>query len=154
MNPFIGLGIALLKRGHRVTLATNPYFEDLIRRSGLSFIPVGTVEDFRTTLDHPDLWHPRRGLRFVVEHGIKPFLRPSYDIATSFTETTHGVVVCSLLALGARIAQEKFKFPLVTIHLQPQVFKSLEATPIYPQADVSGWPHWAKRAAVGDAFIS
>lgn len=145
VNPFVGLGSALKARGHRVTLATNPYFEALIRKAGLDFIPIGTEKEFRETLEHPDLWHPTKGLRFVIQRGMLPVLRPSYDIAKKFSESTGGTVVASMLALGARIAQEKHGLPFATVHLQPQVFPSLIDTPIYAQGDFSRWPKFAKK---------
>ncbi len=155
MNPFVGLGSALKARGHRVRIATNPYFESLIRRAGLDFVPVGTEADFRDTLNHPDLWHPTKGLRFVIKRGILPFLRPSYDISKAFWEETKGTVVASLLALGARIAQEKLGMPFASVHLQPQVFPSVHKTAVYPQGDFSKWPKPLKKIFfyVGDRMV-
>jgi rhamnosyltransferase subunit B len=152
VNPFVGIGQALKARGHTVRLATNPYFRKLIQDAGLEFIPVGTVEDFEASLNHPDLWHPRRGLQFVIRSGIIPLLRPSYDLVESFHKEGPGVVVASLLALGARVAQEKLGVPLVTVQLQPIAFPSLADTPVYSQTDFSRWPRWVKRIAywIGD----
>ncbi len=145
VNPFVGLGAALRTRGHTVTLATNPYFEKLIRQAGLDFVPMGTVQDFTATLDHPDLWHPRRGLPLVIRQGMIPLLRPSYELIRTRYQPGKTVVIASLLALGARIAQEKLGVPLVTVHLQPTAFPSLYQTPVYPQVDMSSWPRPLKR---------
>ena len=37
VHPFVGLGLALKKRGHRVTIIANGYFKDMVLRAGLSF---------------------------------------------------------------------------------------------------------------------
>jgi UDP:flavonoid glycosyltransferase YjiC (YdhE family) len=39
--PFIGLGSALRRRGHQVTLATNEHFKALAQADGLEFAPPG-----------------------------------------------------------------------------------------------------------------
>ena len=62
VHPFVGLGLELQRRGHRVTLVTNPYFRPLIERVGLPFIPVGTTEDYDRLTAHPKMWHSRKGL--------------------------------------------------------------------------------------------
>src|SRR5262245_45875674 len=46
VHPFAGLGHALRRRGHRVTLVTNGYFEPLARRLDLEFEAVGTAEEY------------------------------------------------------------------------------------------------------------
>ena len=35
VHPFVGLGLALRRRGHDVTVITSGYFEALLRRVGL-----------------------------------------------------------------------------------------------------------------------
>ncbi|KAF5643402.1 sterol glucosyltransferase [Fusarium tjaetaba] len=41
VQPFIALGVALQRYGHRVRLATHDTFKDIVRSSGLEFYPVG-----------------------------------------------------------------------------------------------------------------
>lgn len=41
MQPFLALGVALKKYGHRVRLATHDIFADFVRASGLEFYPIG-----------------------------------------------------------------------------------------------------------------
>src|SRR5262245_58212180 len=80
VNPFIPLGQALQARGHAVTLLTSAYFEPLARKARLPFVGIGTVEEFQACLNHPDLWHPRRGFRAVAEWGILPWIRQTYQL--------------------------------------------------------------------------
>lgn len=41
VQPFVALGVALQKHGHRVRLATHDVFADFVRTTGLEFHPVG-----------------------------------------------------------------------------------------------------------------
>ena len=65
VHPFVGVGRALVERGHEVFVATNPVFRDTVIDGGLGFRALGTEEQFRQTRDDPDLWHPLRAMRAV-----------------------------------------------------------------------------------------
>ncbi|EHA54186.1 glycosyltransferase family 28 domain-containing protein [Pyricularia oryzae 70-15] len=41
VQPFIALGVALKRRGHRVRLATHDTFDKFVRESGIEFYPIG-----------------------------------------------------------------------------------------------------------------
>ena len=60
VHPFVGLGVALKQRGHRVTVITNPYFMQTVEHAGLALISLGTADEYRKTIQNPDLWHPRK----------------------------------------------------------------------------------------------
>lgn len=42
LELFLLLGCVLARRGHRVTLASSPFFADRIRHEGLEFVPIGS----------------------------------------------------------------------------------------------------------------
>src|SRR4051812_35945374 len=65
VHPFVGLGLALRRRGHRVTVAANGHFAPLVERVGLDFLPIGTAEEYRTVALNADLWDPRKGFKAV-----------------------------------------------------------------------------------------
>lgn len=157
VHPFVGVGRALAARGHSVTVLTSPYFEALIRRAGLDFVPMGTVEEFEASLNHPDLWHPTRAFYYVARTGIIPCLRPTYEAIRERYVPGTTVVAAGTLALGARIAQEKLGVPLVSVHLQPVMFRSVHQPPILGKLVIPTWlPHWLTRSLFwfGDtAFI-
>ena len=56
VHPFVAIGAVLRQRGHLVTVITSPVFERLIRRVGLQFVPLGTVEEFDAVTQDPNLW--------------------------------------------------------------------------------------------------
>lgn len=131
VHPFVGLGLALRRRGHEVVLATNPYFADLARRAGLEFVPIGD-DNFLAALQNPELWHPTRGFRAVMEWGVLPLLKPIFEFIRERYEPGQTVVAAGSLAFGARIAQEALGVPTASVHLQPMIFRSLIDPPRLP----------------------
>ena len=147
--PKVGLGRALRARGQRVTVITNPHFEDLIRANGLGFEPIGTKEDFYNTTQNPDLWHPTKGFKTIAEWGLIPFTQPVMDHIERYLPD-NPIVVSSGMAFGARIAKERFDVPLVTVHLQPSVFRSVHDMPNLGGVRLPDWlPHRLKRRYYG-----
>jgi len=127
--PFVGLGRELRRRGHRVTLITGGYFEPLIRRNGLDFAEIISRDEYLSMIDHPDLWHPFRAPRFIMQNAVAPMIRRVYDVVTTLHEPGRTTVAASTLSLGARIAEEAHGIPTATIHLQPAVIRSIVAPP-------------------------
>src|SRR5271163_15210 len=78
VHPFIGLGLALQRRGHRVKIITNPFFAELARKAGIELVPLGTVEEFDAIRKDPDLWHSTKGFRTIAA-AVSSGLRPMYD---------------------------------------------------------------------------
>ena len=59
--PMVGLGVRLARRGHDVTLLTNPFFEDLARKYGLDLVPIGTRHEYeRFANQHDNAWRLKR----------------------------------------------------------------------------------------------
>src|SRR5437588_3506714 len=79
VHPFVGIGLALRGRGHRVRVIANPFFAPLIQGVGLELIPLGTAEEYRRLNRHPDLWHRTRGTRLIFSM-LGSFIRPMYRL--------------------------------------------------------------------------
>jgi rhamnosyltransferase subunit B len=122
--PVIELGIALQKRGHRVTVITNQFFGQQVWAAGLDFVALGTVQEWEAGIADPRLWHPIKSFHFIAERAIIPSIAPLYHIIRE-RQTSNTVVAASGMCLGARIAQEKLGIPLATVHLQPAMLRSL-----------------------------
>lgn len=144
--PMIGVGRALLARGHHVTLVTNDHFQPPVENAGLTFRGLGTAAMYHQTLSNPDIWHPRKGFKAVAQLS-QQFLQPMYELthelldASASGGTSGGVVVAgTTLALGARVAREVRDFPLASVHLQPSVMLSLDEPPVL----MSGLPRLAR----------
>jgi rhamnosyltransferase subunit B len=155
VHPFVGLGLALKKRGHAVTLITGAYFEKLVRRVGLDMVALGSVEEFLEALHHPDAWHPRRSLSFIQGYILRG-LPMVYDAIAAHYVPGETILVAGSLAFGARVAQENLGAPLVSVHLQPALFRSAYQSPKLPGLYLPAWyPRFLKRFLfwLGDTLL-
>jgi rhamnosyltransferase subunit B len=145
VHPIVALGLALQARGHRATVLTNPFFQELIESQGLGFLPVGTVEDARVTIADPDLWHPRKGFEVIARRAILPAMGETFrHIERRAGPRT--VVAASGIAFGARLAQERLGVPMATVHLQPSIIRSLVDYGMAGNVRISAsQPMWFKR---------
>ena len=139
VHPFIGLGIALKNRGHRVTLITNEHFEGLAARNDLAFIANGTTEQYRKAFEDPDVWKSVAGAR-ILGRWMCDSMPAQYEAVIKHVEPGETVIVASGAAVGARIAHETLRVPMASIVLQPAVIRSLHRTPVV--AGVPSLPTW------------
>ena len=71
MYPFLRIARDLLARGHRVTMLGLQAHAAAAALAGVPFHGLGTEDDYRATLDHPDVWHPRKGFGVLVSDFVK-----------------------------------------------------------------------------------
>ncbi len=148
VHPFLGLGLALAARGHRVRVAANEYFSGLVERTGLAFIQLGTAEQFLRALAEPDIWHPRRGARLMGRF-LEDVLPETLALLQQHAVPGQTVVAAPALLFGARLAQEMHGLKLATVHLQPIGLPS-RYTPYVPHPffmATAAWPAWWQRVA-------
>ena len=70
--PVVAIGQALRARGHDVRLWTNEAFRHVVEGAGLTWREAGTAEEYAEFTSKPKLWHPVRGYRMVLRHGVLP----------------------------------------------------------------------------------
>ncbi|HEY5102221.1 MAG TPA: nucleotide disphospho-sugar-binding domain-containing protein [Steroidobacteraceae bacterium] len=146
VHPMIALGIALRRRAHRVTIITSAYFQPVIEKQGLEFLPAGTMNDFEAAIADPDLWHPRRGFAVVARRAMVPAIEPIFRLIETHADD-NTVVAASGICLGARVAQEKLGVPTASVHLQPSIIRSLVDQGMMGNFRISAsQPLWFKRA--------
>ncbi len=131
VNPFIGIGQQLKKRGFRVVLVTSQYFESQARSVGLEFFGLGSAEDYQAIIQDPDLWSAEKGFKVFAERVVFPVMEPAYQIIASF-DPSQTILVAQGQFFAAHIAHEKLDFPFVTVHLQPAAFRSAYEFPLSP----------------------
>ena len=131
VNPFIGIGKELKKRGFRVVLITSQYFATQARSVGLDFFGLGSAEDYQSIIQDPDLWSPDKGFKVFAERVVFPIMEPAYEIIAGF-DPSNTLLVAQGQFFAAHIAHEKLGFPFVTIHLQPAAFRSVHEFPLLP----------------------
>lgn len=116
--PLAAVATALRQRGHAVTLLAPAPFEALAREQGLGFHSTIDEAAARGVLDNPLLWHPNKGIEVLwpaILHAAKESMRWLETLAAR-----HGPSPClvgSTMALGARVAHERWGWPHATVHV-------------------------------------
>ena len=131
--PFLALGARLKQRGHHVTLVTSMYFEELVKKEGLDFIPVGTREDYLNIIQNPDLWDPQKSLKFYGTVVLGQLIRPIYQVITDYMgKNKDALLIAQGTVFAAQTAHEKHGYPFITVHLQPAAFRTVYDMPLMP----------------------
>jgi len=132
--PLLGLSRTFADHGHKVSFCTSPAFAGSVERCGLRFLPLGTVELYRSTVDDPELWKPKTSLK-VLWSGVAKTIRPLFDLmcAEADNET---IIAGHPWAFGARFFQEKYGVPMVTLQVSPSTFLSAKRPPIHKQLNI------------------
>ena len=136
--PFVAIGLRLKERGHRVVVVASGTHRVLLEGAGLDRIETVGAEADAAAFGHRNIWRPTRGVRRIGERMIIPGLRPQIAAIQARFEPGSTVIVASTLAFGARIAAEKLRSPMVSVHLAPAAIRSLEDTPAV--ANIPGFP--------------
>jgi rhamnosyltransferase subunit B len=144
VHPFIALGKAMMQRGHRVTVLTNPLFRALIESQGLEFLPLGKLEAAQVAIGNPDVWHLRKGFA-IIAGVIVPAIAETYRYIEQRADS-NTVVAFSTLAFGGRVAQEKLGVPSASVHLQPSVIRTYADQGMLGNVRLSAaHPRWMKQ---------
>ena len=144
INPFIAVAAALQKGGHRVDFIANPVFADRVERQGLALLPLGTLADYEQALQDPRLWQLKEAFPVTWKLAIQA-AGINYELIEKYHTAGDTLLVGSTLAIGARLAQEKLKLPLVSVHLSPAVFLSAYDMPQSPTCPFPDWtPSWLR----------
>ena len=147
VHPFVGLARTLAERGRDVTVVVSEPFLELVERCGLKSLMLGTRQEFDELANHPDLWHPLKGPAYVAKHGILPGMRRQFDLLKERYVPGETMIVGSALGFGCRLLHDALGAPLVSVHLQPQMFWSEYASPqLSKDVWMQDWmPRWLKR---------
>jgi rhamnosyltransferase subunit B len=65
MYPFLRLARDLQARGHRVTVVGPAVHASMAQAAGVAFLGMGTEAEYVALLEHPDVWHERRGFGVI-----------------------------------------------------------------------------------------
>ncbi len=150
----MAVGAALLRRGHAVELVANPYYERIIRRAGLEFLPAGAFLDLEAQVErNPHLLEPLKGGATLVDDILSPNTIATYEALKARFETRRpDVLLGNDLSFGAFWAAAERDIPCVLAHATPMMWAS-RAAPIV----TSDWtpPRFVQAglAVAGRAFI-
>jgi rhamnosyltransferase subunit B len=129
--PFIGLGIRLKARGHRVTLAANESYQRQAHALGFEFQALCSNADTMRMLTDPDLWHPLKCALVGARMGALLFAE-QYCCISELARGNDTILIGHPGVLVARVVQEKQSKPLVTLVLQPWLIPSNVEPPLIP----------------------
>src|SRR5690349_5659932 len=147
VHPMVALSRLLMQRGHDVVMIAQAFVADIPQRAGVRTITVGNKQEQERIIHDPHLWHPRKAFNFISKY-IPATSRETLPIVLDEIIPGETVLLGGALAFAARIAAERRDIPLLTIHLQPSIFMSVEEPPIV----IAGaeWlpksPRWLRRA--------
>ncbi|TWT35849.1 MurG-like transferase [Posidoniimonas corsicana] len=147
VHPMIGLGAALVARGHEVEVVANPYFEQEIRTASLGFVPMGTQQQYHDMTRHPDLWRPRQSLPMIVREASLAFLREMHRELTARCRPGETVIAAHGLDLASRVVRDQGLAPVASVTFAPLSMWSRRTPPKLPIAFTRPWlPGWVNQA--------
>lgn len=121
IDPMVGVGIELQRRGFAVEFLSNDYFEPRIVAAGFKFVSVGSHEQYHKG-NTAIAWEPTNRTD-SFEHYHAPTFEPAFEYVKNLSSKS-----TLLLALGgengARAAAEKFNIPFIKMILSPNVIFS------------------------------
>src|SRR5262245_59263278 len=79
LNPMLGIGVELRRRGHDVTLLGTESYREPTVATGLEFFAVQDRETESRELQHADAWSYRNGRRRHIPVRCLETLRRTYD---------------------------------------------------------------------------
>ena len=123
LHPCLALGQELVKRGHRVTIATTPHYRDKVESCGISFRamrPDWDPTDARMIRSCEDI---KRGLEVLYRQLLLPELKHTYRDLLSATEDAD-LLITGELVYASPLVAEKRKLPWVSLILSPLSFFS------------------------------
>lgn len=123
LHPCLALGVELLNRGCRVTIATTPYYRSKVEGAGLSFRamrPDWNPTDARLIRSCEDL---KRGLEVLYRQMLLPELEHTYRDLMSATEDAD-LMIAGELVYAAPLVAEKSGLPWISLILSPFSFFS------------------------------
>jgi rhamnosyltransferase subunit B len=151
LYPFLRISSDLLARGHRVTMLGVQVHEDAAARVGVPFHSLGTTAQYRATLDHPDVWHPRKGFG-VLWAGMRGNVDAMPEFVAGLPADEPLVMLAHPLALigAALVRARRPELRIVAAWLAPANLRSvhdpLTIGPLrIPRWLPLAWRHWLWR---------
>lgn len=129
--PYVGLGLALAGRGHRVLLAVPRYYQELVEREGLECHPVGPEIDPNDRATIARVMDPIKGSEVILRELLMPVIRPTY---ANLEEAARGadLLVSHPIAFAAPVLAQKKSLRWASTVLAPLSFFSPTDLPAFP----------------------
>src|SRR5213593_2783120 len=112
--PFVGLGMSLQSRGHRVTLVANEGYRTLAAEHGFDFRALFSKEETDEFFANPNLWRPIRS-GCVGARCWGRFIGRQYRLLAELSVMPETIMVANPSVFAARLVQEKFSARLASV---------------------------------------
>jgi rhamnosyltransferase subunit B len=135
--PLIALAKQLVRRGHEVDFLAYDFFAPAVREAGLTFHRVGNADLYNQLAHDATVWYWHKGFASLWKYlaaAIPDTLAHLEKLRRSNT-----VMVASSGAVGLRLAQDKYRLPLATVHMSPFYFFSRYSNVM---GALGAWPRW------------
>jgi rhamnosyltransferase subunit B len=133
INPMIGIGLGLKKRGHEIYFATSPFFKKIILQNEFEFIAIYPDLNPSNKRLKEIITDPIRGSEYLHKDFLFPNLDKSYRIVECLLDELEiDMILTSTLCYFTPIACEVKKKPYISICLSPMLFFSKFDAPILP----------------------
>lgn len=134
--PYIGLGLALKRRGHSPVVATSVGYRGEIEREGIEFAEAGPAIDTSSPLAqelYERVMDPRKGSEVIVAELLMPKLRETYAQLRAAIEGA-ALLVNHPITYAGPIVAEQARVPWISTVLAPLLFFSAGDPPVLPTA--------------------
>jgi len=146
VNPFLWIGRHLREAGHDVTVIANPWFAGHVAAAELHHVPIGTEQEYHDLTADPRLWKIGKGTEVVLGYA-GDVTRRYFDVIRATAGGDRPLLMAPAPAFGARLAREKLGLSLVTVNLQPSLYRSIYETAYFGRGYgfLQRIPRWLKR---------
>lgn len=133
IDPFVGLGLELQRRGHRVSIATLSYYQPLIESLGFGFHAVRPSGDPSDVALIERIMHPTRGSQYLLQEVLFPAIEEMYaDIDAAAADAD--LLVSHPVTFATPIVAQKRRLPWASVVLAPTSMFSAYDYPAVPPA--------------------
>lgn len=128
--PFIWLGRNLVERGHRVTMAASPGYQQGAAAAGIEFFPT-EPDELSAMLSDAGLWRLESCKKVAFNYGARAIGACVAAIDRVIREQGKpDLMLAPMISFGARIFREKQGIPLIVVHLHPAAMMSADDAPL------------------------
>lgn len=125
LHPMLAIARALAEQGEDVHLLAQEPHRAEVEAQGVVFHAIASAHEHTRTMTHPALWHPVRGFGVLWRHLTVPSIEPTIKVLEQLGATKGAAtVLASPLAVGARLAADRWPFPMLTAHTAPASLRS------------------------------
>ena len=134
--PYIGLALALKRRGHTPVVATNAGYRTEVEREGIEFAEAGPLIDMNVA-NARELFErvmdPEKGAEVIITELLMPKIRETYE---QLRAALHGadLLVNHPITYAGPLAAEHARMPWLSTVLAPLSFYSAHDPPVLPMA--------------------